>query len=283
MKELSNELKNKKLFLLDIDGTISFDSTLFEGSMEFFREVEKRQRNCVFITNNSTRSISGYVEKFTKMGVKVDERSFLTSSYASAVYLKEKYQQELLFAAGTQSFIQELREFGIRVTEDKREAEIKAVIVGFDNELTYQKVQDVCELLETRDVDYIATNPDLACPVGFGYVPDCGAICLMIEQAAKRKPLFIGKPNPLMVEMSMKRFGCSREETVVIGDRLYTDIASGNRAGVDTVVVFTGETKKEDLKDTEFPPSYYCDSILDIYHVLAEKEETTRCNYEKMD
>lgn len=267
MKKLDNEMKEKKLFLLDIDGTVGFDAFLFDGAMEFFHEVNQKGGKYIFITNNSTKSIKDYVTKFEKMGVPVDESNFITSSYATALFLKQEYPKEKLFVMGTASFVKELKDFGLIVTEEIEE-DIAAVIVGFDNELNYDKVAKACELLETRDVDYIATNPDLVCPVGFGYVPDCGAICDFLEKAVHRTPLYVGKPNPIIVEMSLEATGYTKEETVVIGDRLYTDIACGNNAEVDTVVVFTGEAKSADLPQTEFPPTYYCDTIADVYASL---------------
>lgn len=264
MKKLGNEMKDKKLFLLDIDGTIGFDSTLFDGAMEFFDDVKRKGGKYIFITNNSTKSIKGYVDKFTNMGVEVDKSNFVTSSYATALYLEQEYKDEKLFVMGTASFIKELKEHGLKVTEEMEE-DIVAVVVGFDSELSYSKVQNACELLQTRDLEYIATNPDLVCPVGFGYVPDCGAICDLLEKAVKRMPLFVGKPNPIIVDMCLETTGFTKEETVVIGDRLYTDIACGNNAEVDTLLVFTGEAKAIDLQTTQFPPTYYCDSIADIY------------------
>lgn len=270
MKKLGNEMKDKKLFLLDIDGTIGFDSTLFDGAMEFFDEVNRTGGKYVFITNNSTKSIKDYVDKFTNMGVKVDESNFVTSSYATALFLEQEYKEDKLFAVGTASFIEELRQHGLKVTEEI-EDDIAAVVVGFDNELTYSKVQKACELLETRELEYIATNPDLVCPVGFGYVPDCGAICDFLRKAVNRMPLYVGKPNPIIVDMCLETTGYTKEETVVIGDRLYTDIACGNNAGVDTLVVFTGEAKAIDLQETEFPPTYYCGSIADIYQSFIAK------------
>lgn len=267
MKRLNDEIKKKKLFLLDIDGTISFDSTLIDGTMDFVNKVKEIGGKYVFITNNSTKSIKDYVSKFLDMGIPVDQGNFLTSSYATAVYLKEKYDNKLLYVLGTKSFIDELREFGLSVTEDIKE-HIVAAVVGFDNELTYNKITDISKLLQTTKIDYIATNPDLACPVSYGFIPDCGAICNMIKEAVKREPEYIGKPNRLMVDMAIKHSSFTEEETVVIGDRLYTDIACGINAGVDTIVVFTGEAKFKDLDKTSFQPTYFCDTIKDVYQFM---------------
>lgn len=261
------QLRHKKLFLLDIDGTVSFDADPIEGTMDFVRKVLDDGGKYVFITNNSTKGLDDYVKKFRGMGIPVDETSFLTSLSASCAYMKRYYPEQLIFALGTRSFVRELRACGLRVTEEPEE-EIRAALVGFDNELNYSKIEKICQLLQTREIDYLATNPDLACPVGFGFVPDCGAICGMIAQAVKREPVYIGKPNRLMVDMALEMTGYAKEETVVIGDRLYTDIACGINGGVDTVAVFTGEAKREDLAETEYPPVYYCDSIKDVYESM---------------
>ncbi|MBP5304439.1 MAG: HAD-IIA family hydrolase [Lachnospiraceae bacterium] len=267
MKQLTDQIRNKKLFLLDIDGTVSFDATPFDGTLDFCEAVSKNGGKYIFITNNSTKSNKDYVDKFLKMGIPVDNTSFLTATSATILYLKEKYAGKLIYVCGTKSFIAELVANDIRVTE-KEEEGIDAVLVAYDSELTYDKLVLTCKLLSERNLPFLATNPDLVCPVGFGYVPDCGSICGMIVNAVKREPVYIGKPNSVMADVAMATFGYSKEETVVIGDRLYTDIACGINAGVDTIVVFTGEAKFEDLENTEFPPTYYCENIRDIYNAI---------------
>lgn len=260
---------NKRLFLFDIDGTIAFDTTLIDGSMDLFNYISSIRGKYVFITNNSTKSIDDYVDKFKKMGVYVDKSNFYTSSYATALYLREHYQDKKVFVVGTQSFIMELISFGVNVTTALDDVDsIECAVVGFDNELTYSKVSDVCELLQTKQVDYIATNPDLVCPTGFGFVPDCGAICEMIGHAVNVNPKFIGKPNTVMVDLALDEFGYTKNQTLVIGDRLYTDIACGINAGVDTAVVFTGEAQKEDMEATEFKPTYQFENIRELYNYI---------------
>lgn len=257
-------LKDKKLFLLDIDGTIAIDSELIDGTKDFMDYILKIDGKYIFITNNSTKSIKDYVDKFTKLGIKVDNTNFITASYATALYLREEYKNKRIFVIGTRSFIEELKSFDINVTEEI-EDDIDCVVVGYDNELNYSKIVKACELLLTRNIDYIGTNPDLACPTKFGFVPDCGAICKMIECAVKREPIYIGKPNKLIVDLCLKESGFSKDETLVIGDRLYTDIACGINSNVETALVFTGEAKDEDIKDTEFKPTYLFETIKELY------------------
>ena len=259
----------KKLYLLDIDGTISLDATLFEGSLDFLNWVNEIGGKYIFITNNSTTSIADYVEKFTKMGVKVDETNFLTSSFVMGRYLKEHFSKNKIFVVGTKSFIKELKELKLDIVTDLQEfKEISCAVVGFDNELNFEKVTDICRLLEQKDIPYVATNPDYACPTSFGFVPDCGAICEFISHATKKMPIYIGKPAPTMVELSRKTYGYTKEETIVVGDRLYTDIACGIAADVDTAVVFTGEAKEEDMKTTEFVPNYCCQDIREFHEKM---------------
>lgn len=257
-------LHDKQLFLLDIDGTVSVDATLFDGAAEFFSRIRDKGGKYIFITNNSTKSVKDYVLKFTRMGVAVDESSFVTASTAAIYTLTSQYYQKKIFLLGTSSLQRELEGAGICVTK-KLEEDIAAALVGFDDELRYDKLRTLCELLYTHDnVPYLATNPDLCCPVTFGAIPDCGAICGMIRCATGREPVYLGKPNPLMVDMCLRATGFSKSQTLVIGDRLYTDIACGLNAGVDTAVVFTGEAKKEDLAHTPYPPRFSFPSIKEL-------------------
>ena len=129
----------------------------------------------------------------------------------------------------------------------------------------YEKLTDTCKILSTRDVGYVATNPDLVCPIEFGFVPDCGAMCQMIEHAVKKKPYFIGKPEPGMVDMSVAQNHFTKDETLVIGDRLYTDILSGINAGVETALVLTGEATREDAEKSSYKPDYIFPTVRELH------------------
>ena len=135
--------------------------------------------------------------------------------------------------------------------------------MGFDTELTFQKLEDACILLG-RGVDYLATNPDWVCPTWYGSVPDCGSVCEMLFRATGRRPQVIGKPQPAMARLAMEWVGATPEETVMVGDRLYTDIASGEAAGIDTVFVLSGEGTRADLEESPVHPTWVLDGIGDI-------------------
>ena len=126
----------------------------------------------------------------------------------------------------------------------------------------------MCEILTTSDVVYIATNPDWTCPTEYGYVPDCGSFADIIHRATGKKPYFIGKPRPDMIYLAMDKFGYSKNDTVMIGDRIYTDIASGVNAGIDSVLVLSGESTLSDVKNSEIKPTYIFDSISDILNLI---------------
>ena len=260
-------LSKKKYFLFDIDGTLAIDETLYEGSYDLIKYIEKIGGRAFYITNNSVKSRKDYMEKFARWGIDTDEDQFMTASYATCCYLKEHYSDKKIFVAGTPSFVEELLSFGLHVTESQKEG-IGCVVVGFDRTLDYQKVEMACELLVNPEIDYIGTNPDLRCPTGFGFIPDCGAICNMISAAVERKPYYVGKPNKEIAEMCLRQVDARKEEVLVVGDRLYTDIACGINAGVETAVVFTGEAQPEDLESTDFKPDYCFDNIRKLFDAV---------------
>ena len=264
-------LSKKKYFLFDIDGTLAIDSTLYDGSKDLLNHIDQIGGKAFYITNNSMKSRKDYVSKFSRWGIQTEEDQFVTASYATCCYLKEHYNKKKLFVVGTPSFVEEVKSFGLDVTI-KVEDDISCVVVGFDGTLNYGKIEAACELLFRPEVDFIGTNPDLRCPTSYGFMPDCGAICNMISAAVDREPVYIGKPNAKIAEMCMSQVGALKEEVIVVGDRLYTDIACGIYAGVETAVVFTGEAKPEDLLDTEFKPDFMFENIRELYETLIRNE-----------
>ena len=261
-----NNLKNKKLFMLDMDGTIYLGNRLYDATLEFLDTIKKRGGKYIFMTNNSSKSVDAYIKKLGTMGIDACEDDFFTSSMATAIYLKQKYTDEKIYVLGTQSLKSELKSHGFNIT-DKLEDGIKCLLMGFDTELAFSKLEDACILLG-RGVDYIATNPDLVCPTEYGYVPDCGSVADMLYNATKKRPLYIGKPQPEMPLLASRKFGFSKEESVVIGDRIYTDVACGINAGIDSVFVLSGEGVMSDIEKFGISPDYVAGGIEDILKVI---------------
>ena len=256
-------IRSKRLFLFDQDGTLYLGSRLYDFTIPMLETIKATGRRYMFMTNNSSKSVADYIKKLEKMGITATREDFITSSQATAYYLKKHMPDKVLYVCGTKSLIEELESQGFKTTTDLDKVE--CVVMGFDTELTFKKLEDVSKLLLTRkDLPYIATNPDLVCPTEYGSVPDCGSVCEMIYNATGRRPVVIGKPSPLMPELAMEHAGFSKEETTVIGDRIYTDIKSGLNAGITGMLVLSGETTLEILEASEDKPHLVLEDASEI-------------------
>ena len=253
VQKMEQLVKKAKLYLFDMDGTLYLDDRLYAFTKELLAEIRRTGGKYLFMTNNSSKSVADYVKKLEKMGIPATRDDFLTSSQATAYYLKEHHQGQTLYVCGTRSLIEELESEGFTTTTNIDETQ--CVVMGFDTELTFRKLWDVSKILLTKkDIPYIATNPDLVCPTEFGSVPDCGSVCIGIKNATGREPVVIGKPSALMPQLAMAKWGYSKEETVVIGDRIYTDVKSGLNAGVNTILVLSGESTLQTLEESPDKP-----------------------------
>lgn len=266
-------LTGKKLFLLDMDGTIYLDEQLFDGTVDFLNYVRKIGGKYLFLTNNSSRSVEAYIEKMRRLGIAAAADDFLTSVDALIVYLNANgCRDKLLYAFGTASFRKQLADAGFRITQNRDDA-VEVLVCGFDTELTFQKLEDACILLN-RGVDFIAANPDWVCPTWYGYVPDCGSVCEMLRRATGRTPVFIGKPQPQMALLAMEKYGFSKEETLLIGDRVYTDIACGIRAGIDAALVLSGESTMADAFSQPEKPTHIFENIRALLNDMTGEKES---------
>ena len=246
-------LKSMKLFLFDMDGTLYLGDRLYSFTTELLQTIKDSGGKYLFMTNNSSKSVDDYVKKLRKLGITATRDEFMTSSQATAYYLHKYHEGQALYVCGTESLKEELRMEGFTVTTKLEEVE--CIVMGFDTELTFQKLHDVSYLLLTRkDIPYIATNPDLVCPTEFGAVPDCGSVCIGIKHATGREPIIIGKPSPLMPQLAMEKLGIGKEQTCVVGDRIYTDVKSGLNAGITGILVLSGETTPEILAESPDKP-----------------------------
>ena len=258
------ELKNKKLFLLDMDGTIYLDNELFDGTLDFLEKVKKNGGKYLFVTNNSSKSVETYIEKLKKIGIESVRDDFLTSTEATILYLNSNFPGKKFYSMGTESFNKELLRCGVNITTELSD-DIFGLVISNDTELNFKKLDDACILLTRGVKEYIATNPDWVCPTSYGYVPDCGCFAEMLKRATGREPFFIGKPRPDMLLLALEKYGYEKSECVMIGDRLYTDIASGYNAGIDTIFVLSGEGTLEDLEKSEVKPTYVMKNIREVY------------------
>ena len=255
-------LSEKRLFLLDMDGTLYLDDRLFDKVPEFLSYIRRTGGRYLFLTNNSSRGVEGYIDKLSGMGIPSGTEDYLTSVDAAIDHLRRCHPGKKCYVFGTRSFLGQLRDAGIPVT-DRLEDDIDILLCGFDRELTFQKLEDACILLN-RGVPFVATNPDWVCPTWYGSVPDCGSVCRMLTTATGREPTVIGKPRPQMALLAMERTGFSPEQTVLLGDRLYTDVACGVNAGIDSVLVRSGESTEADLKASETKPRWVLRDVAEL-------------------
>ncbi len=265
--DFKNTISSMKLYLFDMDGTLYIGDRLFDFTRDLLSAIRKQGAKYLFMTNNSSKSVNDYIKKLDKLGISATREDFITSSQATAYYLKKHHAGKTLYVCGTESFKEELRLEGFTISENI--SKTQCIVMGFDTELTFQKLHDVSYLLLTQpDIPYIATNPDLVCPTEFGSVPDCGSVCQMIYNATGKRPVVIGKPSSLMPELAMERWQTAKENTCVIGDRIYTDIQCGLNAGITGILVLSGETTVEILENSPNKPHFVLSDASEILQEL---------------
>ena len=261
-------LKDKRLFLLDMDGTLYLDEQLFDKVPEFLDLIRRQGGRYLFLTNNSSRGVEGYMAKMRRLGIETAPEDYMTSADAAEHTLLTEFPGQKCYVSGTASLKAQLRQAGIDVT-DTLSDDITVLLSGFDTELTFQKLEDSCILLN-RGVTWLATNPDWVCPTWYGSVPDCGSVCQMLERATGKTPRFLGKPQPEMVRLALTRTGFGPQQAVVIGDRLYTDVACGVNAGIDSIFVLSGEGVMGDIVKYRVNPTWIYQDIAKLYQDLKE-------------
>jgi len=247
-------------FLLDMDGTFYLDDRLLEGALRFIDLLRVQEKEFLFLTNNSSRHRGQYAEKIRRLGLPIADDAVLTSGEATALYLKERHPGAAIFLAGTPSLEEEFRQHGFQLVQH----DPQFLVLGFDTTLTYQKLWALCDFVRAG-VPYIATHPDFNCPTENGFMPDVGAMIAFVEAATGRRPdLVVGKPNRLIVDAAAAKMHLPVSQLAMIGDRLYTDIALGQTSGIVTVLVLSGETKVEDLRDSPFKPDYIFQNLAEV-------------------
>lgn len=257
-------LKKITCFALDMDGTIYLGEKWIEGAREFLREVERAGKQYVFLTNNSSKNPQAYIEKLKRMGLSIENDRIVTSGQATIDYLKRNFPEKKVFLLGNEFLRAEFEEEGILLEEKKPEV----VVVGFDTTLDYKKMCRVCDLVR-EGLPYISTHPDYNCPTENGFIPDAGAIHAFIHASAFRYPdHIVGKPNGDIMDYLARRMGVSREQTAMVGDRLYTDVAAGVNNGYTGILVLSGEAGMEDVEKSKIIPDLIFTSVKEMIPFL---------------
>jgi len=248
--DIRERLSRVKGFLLDMDGTLYLGERMLEGSLDFLSQVQATGRSALFLTNNSSKSGAMYVEKLHRLGVREPFLQVLTSGQAAARYALAHYPAGRAFVLGNPLLCEELQAMGVTVGMERPDY----VLVGYDTTLTYAKMTQVCDLVRAG-LPYIATHPDFNCPTETGFAPDIGAIIAFIEASTGRRPdVVIGKPNAGIVQEALRITGLAPAELAMVGDRLYTDIATGVRFGMTSILVLSGEATQADVDASAVKP-----------------------------
>ena len=253
-------LADVKCFLLDMDGTFYLGDKLLDGSIDFIRAVERSGRDFLFLTNNSSHNANHYVKKLAKMGLEVGPEKVLTSGQATALKASTMFPGKKAFVLGNSFLFDELKEGGVEIDQENPDY----VIIGYDTTLDYAKMTAVCDFVRAG-LPYIATHPDFNCPTETGFAPDIGAIIAFIKASTERRPdLIVGKPYVGVVEAALDRTGLQAHELAMVGDRLYTDIETGIRHGMTSILVMTGETTEEMRLQSETKPDLVYGRLADM-------------------
>ena len=263
-EDREQKLKRITCFALDMDGTVYLGEKWIEGALDFLSAVEKAGKQYIFLTNNSSKGPQNYVEKLHRMGLSVDESRIVTSGQATIEYLKRNFPGKRVFLLGNDLLPREFEEAGICLSE----SDPQVVVTGFDTSLTYGKMCRVCDLVRSG-LPYIATHPDYNCPTENGFIPDAGAIHAFIHASAFRYPdHVVGKPGGDIMDYLAGRAGASREQTAMVGDRLYTDVAAGVNNGYTGILVLSGEAGMRDVEESEIVPDLIFTSVREMIAFL---------------
>lgn len=262
-QDVQKKLKEITCFALDMDGTVYLGETWIAGALDFLRAVENRGKQYIFLTNNSSKNAAAYVEKLARMGLMIDPDRVVTSGQATISYLKTNFPGKRVFLLGNELLQEEFEKEGILLAQKESDAP-EVVVTAFDTSLTYKKMCRVCDLVR-EGLPYITTHPDFNCPIENGFIPDSGAIHAFIQASAFRYPdHVIGKPSGDIMDYLAMRAGVAKEQTAMVGDRLYTDVAAGVNNGYTGILVLSGEAGMQDVYESKVIPDLIFESVKDM-------------------
>lgn len=257
------ELRRKKVFFFDLDGTLYLGNELFEGVIETIKALQEHGKRYFFLSNNSSKSTSDYLKKLNKLSLNATRENIILSQHPTISYLK-KNNYKTVFLLGNESLKKEFIEEGFALSE--RNPEI--IVLAFDQELTYNRLAKASNLLQ-KGLPYIATHLDDKCPTEDGFIPDAGGIAALLYKTTERMPVVFGKPNKEMLLFKLREIEVKPQDAVMFGDRLYTDIKMGLDAGVTTCCVLSGETTLEMInKNKSEKPDFIINGIWEVLEIF---------------
>ncbi len=277
MFELSKKkeiLDKTELFVLDMDGTFYLENDILDGALDFLEAVKRAGKRYIFFTNNSSTSAELYIEKLARMNCNITRDMIMTSGDVMTSYLNTNHPGKTVYLLGTKPLEDSFKAAGINLFNlensdalAKMDQRPDIVVVGFDKTLTFEKLSNACTYIREGAL-FLATHLDINCPMKGGFIPDCGAICKAIELSTGKEPRFVGKPFKETVDMVVAATGVPKERIAFVGDRIYTDVATGVKNGAMGVLVLTGETHREDIGKFDCEPDVVFESIKEMGQLL---------------
>jgi len=261
-----------KTILLDMDGVLWRGGQPLVDLALLFKMIQSKRMHVFCVTNNSARTVDFYQEKFAGLGVMLEHDQIISSAEGSAAFLVEKFPDKgSIFVVGEKGLIETLDNYGFLVVDQPKGDHILAVVAGLDRQLTYQKIDQAARLIDQGAV-FIGTNPDQTIPVSDGIAPGAGTVIGAIEIASGQQALIIGKPNPSLFELALQRSKTSPEQTLMVGDRLSTDIKGAQNLGIRTALVLSGITDIEEAQGWDPAPDIIVEDVVGVLDLISNEE-----------
>ncbi|MDF2904466.1 MAG: sugar phosphatase of the superfamily protein [Bacillus sp. (in: firmicutes)] len=251
-------MKKYSGYLIDLDGTMYRGTERIIEAVQFAKRLHEKQIPYLFVTNNSSRTPEQVAEKLREFDIPAEAPQVFTTSQATANFIYEQNPAARVYVIGEEGIQTALEQKNFQ----KAGEDADFVVAGIDRDISYEKLTVAC-LAVRNGATFISTNGDIAIPTERGLLPGNGALTSVITVSTQTKPIFIGKPESIIMEQALKVLGTKKEETLMVGDNYDTDILAGMNAGLDTLLVHTGVTSKEHLKGYSNQPTFVVDSLAD--------------------
>lgn len=255
-------MKQYKAYCFDLDGTVYRGKEGIESSIRFIQQLQKEKIDYFLVTNNSSKTPSQLQEVLANMGLDVPTYRIYSSALITAKYVKQHFQNAAIYMIGSDGLRFALENEDIKIV-DTDDVTPDVVVMGIDRTIDYMKLAKAC-LAVQKGAKLIGTNEDIKFPTEFGFLPGNGSLVRLVANVGSVDPIFIGKPQPAMLQVIQEEYGYQKEEMVMIGDNYDTDILLGIRFGCDTIHVNTGVTSTEDVLKKEWKPTYCVENLDEI-------------------
>lgn len=248
-----------KNYMMDMDGVLITGSLMVPGADTFIERLKARRAKYLVLTNNPRYTPRDLSHRLQRIGLEISDDHILTSAMATARFLVAQKPGGTAFVIGESGLTEAIHEAGYVITDHDPDY----VVLGETNLIDYEQITRAIRFI-SAGAHFVATNPDPSGPADDGLVPACGALAAFVERASGVSPFFVGKPNPLMMRIALNYLGAHSENTVMIGDRMDTDIVTGIEAGLETILVLSGVTREEDVRRFPYQPTRIVKSIADV-------------------